>query len=58
MEILLGAEPITAAEAWRIGLVNQVVPSKDLMATCEALARKIMVDNPLRTYARLRERVT
>jgi len=47
MEIILGAEPITAAEAWRIGLVNQVVPAKDLMATCEALARKIMANGPL-----------
>jgi enoyl-CoA hydratase/carnithine racemase len=47
MEIILSAEPITAAEAWRIGLVNQVVPPKDLIATCEALARKIMANGPL-----------
>jgi len=47
MELILSAEPITAAEAWRIGLVNQVVPAKDLMATCEALARKIMANGPL-----------
>jgi len=47
MEIILSAEPITAAEAWRIGLVNQVVPAKDLLATCEALARKIMANGPL-----------
>jgi enoyl-CoA hydratase len=47
MEIVLSGETITAAEAWRIGLVNQVVPAKDLMATCEALARKIMANGPL-----------
>jgi enoyl-CoA hydratase/carnithine racemase len=47
MELILSAEPITAAEAWRIGLVNQVVPPKDLMAACEALARKIMANGPL-----------
>jgi enoyl-CoA hydratase len=47
MEIILSAEPITAADAWRIGLVNQVVPAKDLLATCEALARKIMANGPL-----------
>jgi len=47
MELILSAEPITAAEAWRIGLVNQVVPANDLMPTCEALARKIMANGPL-----------
>jgi enoyl-CoA hydratase/carnithine racemase len=47
MELILSGEPITAAEAWRISLVNQVVPAKDLMATCEALARKIMANGPL-----------
>jgi enoyl-CoA hydratase/carnithine racemase len=47
MELILSGEPITAAEAWRIGLVNQVVPAKDLIPTCEALARKIMANGPL-----------
>jgi enoyl-CoA hydratase/carnithine racemase len=47
LELILGAEPISAAEAWRIGLVNQVVPAKDLIATCEAMARKIMANGPL-----------
>lgn len=46
LELILAAEPISAAEAWRIGLVNQVVPGKDLTATCEALARKIMANGP------------
>jgi enoyl-CoA hydratase/carnithine racemase len=47
LELILVAEPIGAAEAWRIGLVNQVVPAKDLIAACEALARKIMANGPL-----------
>lgn len=47
LELILGGEPITAAEAWRIGLVNQVVPAKDLIPTCESLARKIMANAPL-----------
>ena len=47
MEIILSGEPIAAAEAWRIGLVNQVVPAKELMTTCEALALKIMANGPL-----------
>jgi len=47
LELILSGEPITAAEAWRIGLVNQVVPAKDLISTCEALARKIMANAPL-----------
>ncbi len=47
MELVLSAEPISAAEAWRIGLVNQVVPAKDLIGACEALARKIMANGPL-----------
>jgi enoyl-CoA hydratase/carnithine racemase len=47
LELILSAEPISAAEAWRIGLVNQVVPAKDLIAACEALARKIMANGPL-----------
>jgi len=47
LELILAGEPIGAAEAWRIGLVNQVVPANDLMAACEALARKVMANGPL-----------
>src|SRR3989442_1134769 len=47
MEMILSGEAITAQEAYRIGLVNQVVPAKDLMATAESLARKIMANGPL-----------
>lgn len=47
MELILSGEPVTAQEAFRIGLVNQVVPQKDLMAAAETLARKIMANGPL-----------
>jgi enoyl-CoA hydratase len=47
MEIILSGDPINAQEAYRIGLVNQVVPQKDLIAAAEALARKIMANGPL-----------
>ena len=46
-ELLTTGEPITAQEAYRIGLVNQVVPAKELMAACEALAGKILSNAPL-----------
>jgi enoyl-CoA hydratase/carnithine racemase len=47
MELILTGEPISASEAWRIGLVNQVAPAQDLIATAEGLARKMMANGPL-----------
>jgi enoyl-CoA hydratase/carnithine racemase len=47
MELILTGEPISAQEAYRIGLVNQVVASKDLIAAAETVARKIMTNGPL-----------
>lgn len=47
IEITTIAEPISAQEAYRLGLVNQVVPAKDLITVCEALAGKIMANAPL-----------
>jgi enoyl-CoA hydratase len=41
LEILLTGEMISAEEALRIGLVNQVVPLEDLMPTALELAKKI-----------------
>ncbi len=41
MEMLLTGEPIDAHHAQRIGLINRVVPAKDLDATVLALAEKI-----------------
>jgi enoyl-CoA hydratase len=47
LELLLTGEMIDAAEAWRIGLVNRVVPADRLMAEAEELLRKILDNGPL-----------
>jgi enoyl-CoA hydratase/carnithine racemase len=47
LQILLTGEMISASEALRIGLVNQVVPVAELMPTAESIARKIMGNGPL-----------
>src|SRR5688572_23127827 len=47
LQILLTGEMTTAQEAARIGLVNQVVPSVELLPTAEAIAKKIMGNAPL-----------
>jgi len=47
MEICLTGEPITAAEAHRIGLVNRVVPPGEALAAARELAAKIVANAPL-----------
>jgi len=47
LEMLLSAEPISAAEAYRIGLVNKVVPAQELLPAAEKLARKVATHAPL-----------
>jgi len=47
MEIILTGEQVTAAEAYRMGLVNQVVPGPELLKAAEKLAQKIVVNAPL-----------
>ena len=47
LEMLLCGDPISASEAYRIGLVNQVVPAPDLIVTAEKLAQKITANAPL-----------
>jgi enoyl-CoA hydratase/carnithine racemase len=47
LELILTGEPVSAQEAYRIGLVNQLVPAQDLIAAAETLARKIMANAPL-----------
>ncbi len=46
-QLVLTAEMITAQEAHRIGLVNEVVPAGELMARAEAIAQKIIANAPL-----------
>lgn len=47
MELILSARVINAAEAYRIGLVNQVYPPEDLLAEAKKLAAQIMGNAPL-----------
>ena len=47
LELLLTGEPVTAAEAHRIGLVNHVAPLAELIPTAEAIAKKIISNAPL-----------
>ncbi len=42
IEFLLSAEEISAEEAYRIGIVNKVVPHAQLMPESETLARKML----------------
>lgn len=46
-ELILTGEMISADEALRIGLVNHVVEQSELMATAEAIAKKIIGNAPL-----------
>jgi enoyl-CoA hydratase len=47
LEMLLGGEPVTAAEALRIGLVNAVVPQAELVPYCRTWLSKVLANGPL-----------
>src|SRR3954463_7418036 len=47
MQLLLAGEMITAQEAHRIGLVNEVAPGAELISRAEAIAAKIIANGPL-----------
>jgi len=47
MQLVLSGEMISAQEAHRIGLVNEVVPAAELIARAEAIAAKIIANAPL-----------
>jgi enoyl-CoA hydratase len=47
LELLLTGGMIDAHEAWRIGLVNRVVPAERLLAETDALLREILDQGPL-----------
>lgn len=51
MEMLFTAAPIDAHEAYRIGLVNRVVPLFELMPEAEEMARRICENSPLAVRA-------
>jgi enoyl-CoA hydratase/carnithine racemase len=47
MQLLLTGDQIPAAEALRVGLVNEVVPQPDLVKRAEEIAAKIIANAPL-----------
>src|SRR3954466_7244877 len=47
MQLLLTGEMITAQEAHRIGLVNEITASAELLPRAEAIAQKIIANAPL-----------
>ncbi len=47
LQLILSGETITAAEAYRIGLVNEVVPAADLIARAEAILKQIFANAPI-----------
>ena len=47
MQLILTGEMIDAPEAYRIGLVNKVVPAADLLAESEKMMRGILAMGPL-----------
>jgi enoyl-CoA hydratase len=47
MQLVLAGETISAQEALRIGLVNEVVAAADLIPRAETIAKKIIANAPL-----------
>ena len=47
LELLLAGDPIPAAEAYRIGLVNAVVPQAELLEHCRTWMVKVLANGPL-----------
>jgi enoyl-CoA hydratase len=47
LELLLSGEPVNAAEAYRIGLVNAVVQQRELLAQSRAWLAKVLANGPL-----------
>lgn len=47
LEMMLSGEPVSAAEAHRIGLVNAVVPQPELLTYSRAWLEKVLANGPL-----------
>ncbi len=51
MRLMLTGEPIDAAEALRVGLVNEVVPAAEVMPRAMAIAERVARNGPLAVQA-------
>lgn len=51
LELIASGRKIDAQHAWRIGLVNHVVPAEQLLETCRGLASEILGNAPLSVSA-------
>jgi enoyl-CoA hydratase len=47
LQLLMTGEMIDAAEAYRIGLVNRVVPAAELLSAAEGMLRQMLANGPL-----------
>ena len=47
LQLILSGEMISAQEAYRIGLVNEIVPAGDLITRAEAILKKIASNAPI-----------
>jgi enoyl-CoA hydratase/carnithine racemase len=47
LQLILSGEMISAQEAYRIGLVNEIVPTADLVTRAEAILKKIASNAPI-----------
>jgi enoyl-CoA hydratase len=54
LEMMMTAQMITAAEAWRMGLVNHVVPQEQLMPKCTEIAMAILKNSGTAISAAIR----
>ncbi|MGX5696549.1 enoyl-CoA hydratase/isomerase family protein [Agromyces soli] len=51
LQMLMTGDPISAAEAHRLGMVNEVHPSSELAAAAQRIARKIASNSPTAVQA-------
>lgn len=47
LQLILSGEMISAQEAYRIGLVNEVIPAADLITRAEAILKQIFANAPI-----------
>jgi len=47
LQLILSGETISASEAYRIGLINEIVPAADLIARAEAILKQIFANAPI-----------